>query len=89
VNVARLTPDGELEWFCPGCKREHRVPVVGGRAWLWNGSTTRPTLEPSVKILPTLVHPLCHSVLTDGAIHFCNDCSHGLGGTLFVMEPLP
>lgn len=88
---ARLESDGKLFWWCPGCLREHGVPIAGmdGHAvWEWNGNAEFPSLTPSVKVLPTLVHPLCHSIMTAGQLHFCADTSHKLAGRTVDMEEL-
>jgi hypothetical protein len=57
MNVAALHFDGRaLNWFCPGCKFRHGVPVKQGPrgqvAWKFNGSLTTPTLEPSILVFP-------------------------------------
>ena len=51
----RMTEDGRLVFWCPGCKEPHGVPVrqaVPGWScvWTWNGSRELPTLAPSVLI---------------------------------------
>lgn len=43
----RMTEDGRLCFWCPGCQEVHAVPVP---RWQWNGDRERPTLIPSVKI---------------------------------------
>ncbi|MDQ4681435.1 DUF6527 family protein [Stenotrophomonas maltophilia group sp. RNC7] len=41
--------DGLLTFKCPGCNLHHTLPVDGRpSAWRFNGSTDRPTLEPSI-----------------------------------------
>jgi hypothetical protein len=86
MDVACLTADGTLLWHCPGCRTTHGVPVVGGRRWKWNESLTAPTLAPSVKILPSLVQPLCHTFIEDGRVRFLADCSHPLAGQIVRMK---
>lgn len=50
-------------------------------AWNWNGSTTRPTLSPSVN------NPgQCHFFLRDGIMEFCGDCSHDKAGQKVPLE---
>ena len=39
-----------VSWRCPGCGDTHHVPTTGPHAWSWNGSLTKPTLGPSVKV---------------------------------------
>lgn len=42
---------------CPGCGENHCLPVDelnrSSPRWLWNGSTSRPTLEPSILMRTT------------------------------------
>ncbi len=78
-------------WFnCPGCERWHSVPVTGPNAWTWNGSTTSPTLQPS--LLSTWTEGVennqrrCHIFIKDGKIQFLNDCLHDLKGQTVEME---
>ena len=81
--------------WCPGCDMLHGPNVVvlngPGAVWVWNGSTEKPTLSPSV-----LVHSdgrdgskKCHSYITEGQWHFLSDCHHALAGQIVDMVPLP
>lgn len=46
----RLTADG-VSFKCPGCGDTHCVPTSGGQAaWLWNGSSDRPSIQPSLSV---------------------------------------
>ena len=54
---AVLADDGRLLFWCPGCNEHHGVPVDGPRGWVWNGSTVRPTLSPSILVRFTLAGP--------------------------------
>lgn len=60
--------DGYLHFICPcGCGEFINIPVATGEkqvgSWKWNGSTTKPTIEPSI-----LRKAGCgfHGFLTDG-----------------------
>lgn len=72
---------GALMWRCPGCGEIHCCPVVGKKGWAWNGSTTRPTLAPSVR------GPRCHSFVENGVVRFLADCEHDLRGQAIPMLP--
>lgn len=36
--------------WCPGCQREHTVPIRGPWAWSFNGDRDAPTLAPSILV---------------------------------------
>jgi hypothetical protein len=71
-------------FHCPGCEGGHGIPVTGNRAWAWNGSLEKPTIQPSILVNvagrnPT--QPVCHSLVKDGNITFLSDVtSHTLAG---------
>ena len=54
---ARVSEDGTVIWWCPGCEtyhgvqtnQQHRNPVTGA-LWQWNGSLESPTFSPSVLV---------------------------------------
>lgn len=81
-----MAEDGTLIWWCPGCDGAHGVPVRGEGAWGWNGSRDKPTLTPSVHVLPHdstppfTPQPRCHTFIVDGNIQFLGDCEHPLAG---------
>jgi hypothetical protein len=79
---ACLADDGTLMWACPGCERDHGVPVVGGRSWGWNNSLTKPTLTPSVNVR-SQIH--CHSFIELGKVRFLNDCTHAFAGKIIDL----
>ncbi len=65
-------------WYCPGCKCGHWTRTTGKEpCWGWNGSKTKPTFTPSVKVTSSTV---CHSFVVDGVIKFLDDCTHELKG---------
>lgn len=91
VNKVTLTADCTLLWYCPGCKCDHGVPVVGGRAWGWNNSLTNPTITPSVLVHSHPRHeqpdqPRCHCYVHNGLIVFLSDCTHEFVGRTVEME---
>jgi hypothetical protein len=62
-------------FHCPACDAVHQCDD----RWSFNGDQERPTFGGSV-----LVHEgspdraRCHSVVTDGRIAYCEDCSHSM-----------
>ncbi len=103
--------DGKATFFCPGCKAPHTVNVAGhstGHAsavskakrspnWVWNGSETRPTLTPSIKLTGNIpatedserVDFCCHSFVEQGVIRFLSDCTHELRGQAVPLLAIP
>lgn len=67
-----------LLFNCPGCGHWHEVTTW--RIWTFNGNVDAPSLTPSVnnKVgpFPDGHIEICHFVLTDGKVSFCNDCTH-------------
>lgn len=70
-------------WWCPGCECLHWTRTKGSEpCWGWDGSTSKPTFTPSVLVRsgnasgPTV----CHSFVTNGVIHYLDDCTHPLKG---------
>ncbi len=69
-----------------------KVPNHLNAQWGFNGDVNNPTFTPSVNertgyyVNPEMYadskeHSYqCHFIITDGKIHFCSDCSHGLAG---------
>lgn len=85
----------DVRWWCPGCKRAHRVPITGnGITWEFNGDLEKPTLSPSVLIYErkhadgTEYSPRCHTFIRDGVIQFLGDCTHDLAGLYVPLEPI-
>ena len=74
--------DGKLCWYCPGCDELHWVAIEDGikysdgapaPVWTWNNHKVKPTITPSLYIVGK-----CHSQVTNGVVHFFNECSHML-----------
>lgn len=75
-------PDGggdRYAFFCPGCRCGHFFVVP---RWTWNGSLEKPTVSPSLLVNATDPKSRCHSFVTDGRIHFLNDCHHDMKGSI-------
>jgi hypothetical protein len=76
----------------PGPSGRLTLPVIikgtreGTGCWTWNGSTTAPTLRPSV--LTTAHDYRCHSWINDGAAQFLGDCSHDMRGQTVPLNPV-
>ncbi len=76
----------------PGPTGRLTLPVIlkgtreGTGSWTWNGSTTAPTLRPSV--LTTAHNFRCHSWINDGAAQFLEDCSHEFRGQTVPLSPV-
>lgn len=78
-----------VEWYCPACKEIHWVWANSKRAipnknWSYNGNDKNPTLTPSVNISAGPRYR-CHSTMTAGKIHYCDDCSHNMRGQVVPM----
>lgn len=96
MNVLHSLEDGNLMFFCPGCKCGHKVWVInsapGGAIWTWNGSMEKPTFTPSLLVTygrdPAPDRPqTCHSNVTDGQILFHGDSQHELRGKTVPLQP--
>ncbi len=73
-----------LSFYCPGCKCHHgicseRYDPKPGPVWEWNGSMTKPTFKPSLKVKHSK-GIVCHSFIKDGFIQYLSDCTHELAG---------
>ena len=89
-------PTAFVAIHCPACGHQHVFPVekVEGypveHVWGWNGSMDSPTFTPSLMLRTGKYVPgyetkfeegtICHSVVTDGKIAFCGDCTHEMAG---------
>ena len=83
---------GELLSFrCPGCGSTHSLNLdrCSRPCWSWNGSSTSPTISPSVLVRWGIDFSLCcHSFVRDGQIQFLSDCTHSLAGKTVQLEPI-
>lgn len=73
-------------FWCPACKCAHSVPTP---RWGFNGNVQAPSFTPSVNITAPPSDYHCHFFVTDGRIHYCDDCNHALKGQVVDMEPIP
>lgn len=95
-NILNITGDGVYEWFCPGCKRVHRLngktPNGYGERWVLSGSFDAPTLTPGHRIMASTYDDwapadevLCNYFITAGNVEFQTDCAHELAGRTVAM----
>jgi hypothetical protein len=70
----------------PGPFSNRLLPVNGNTRpnWQWNQSETSPTLSPSIRTSDGTI--ICHSFVTDGMVHFCDDSTHELAGKIVPLE---
>lgn len=80
----RRAPGRYFHW-CPGCEHMHPLPDQG---WTFNGDLERPTFSPSFK-QHLRGNAVCHYILTDGVLNFCNDSHHALAGKSVPLPVLP
>lgn len=81
--------NGNLAFFCPGCKHCHAIPA---EQWHWNGDRDAPTLSPSVRHFYERKGrrvTTCHYFLRQGVLLFCGDCQHELAGQKVPLEDIP
>lgn len=75
-------------YYCPGCRSHHVVHTLSknrcNAQWGFNGNLSRPTFTPSVK--STAGAKVCHHYVTNGQIHFLQDCTHELAGQVVDMN---
>jgi hypothetical protein len=83
----RKTFDGNFLYifWCPGCHENHTFDVREGQ-WTFDGDWENPTFSPSLNLIP--VGGKCHLILTEGIIHFLDDCRHHLCGQSVPMVEL-
>lgn len=58
-GVLRIVDGGEADFWCPGCREAHVIPVNQAGGWNFNGNYDKPTFSPS--ILVTWTHPKGHT----------------------------
>jgi hypothetical protein len=84
MRVAEFEDGRYVLFVCPGCKRDHVIPVKNHpNAWEFNGDYNRPSLRPSILSNSGRADPdshICHSFVTDGKIQFLSDSTHELAG---------
>lgn len=88
--------DTEIIFRCPAsCCREHRLPRD---RWTLLSPVDSPTIAPSIKetvnpkehadYQPQHPTTVCHCVIEQGKIRFCDDCTHELAGQTLPMEDI-
>lgn len=88
-----------VELCLPGPIPTRYIPVIlrgtraGTHCWSWNGSTSAPTLHPSILSETQVRDGLavkgirCHTWITDGRVTFLSDTTHELSGqTLDLLD---
>lgn len=76
INIPGPTPQLTLPIIRSGAR-------AGAKCWTWNGSTTAPTLKPSISTegVDEDGKPfVCHVWVTDGMVKFLDDTTHELRG---------
>ena len=73
--------------WCPACDTIHHFPAD---RWKFNGDMRQPTFSPSMLLKcntpdlagynPDVRSSICHSVIADGKIMYCSDCTHEFKG---------
>lgn len=78
--------DGKISYFCPGCKKDHVIPLLNGSKparFTWNGDKQRPTISPDVfSVEPTY----CRHYVQDGRIQYLSDTAHSYSGSTVPMQ---
>lgn len=77
-------------FHCPGCKTEHPF-IINSKSrpnWNWNGDFEKPTFSPSLLCNPSMPEHRCHLFLTDGKIHYLDDCHHELKNQVVDLPEL-
>lgn len=75
-----------LFFYCPACKDHHPIRLDNEymSGWHWDGSTSKPTVAPDVKVNEH-IDRLCHFTITNGFIHYHRDSRHELAGQKMKM----
>jgi len=81
-------------FHCPACDEPHSYQLgPGDRGWKFNGNNESPSFTPSLLLKRSRADyegcgPRCHLFVTDGKIHYCDDCEHGMSGKAIDMVDL-
>jgi hypothetical protein len=95
VDVACHPWGDRVAFWCPGCGASHEFHArTDGQApsWFWNRDMGRPTVTPSIMVNRGRANPAapqCHAILTDGVLHFQDDCTHPLAGQEVALADIP
>lgn len=73
-------------FFCLGCDDVH---VFLTPRWHFSGDLAKPSFQPSLKISQPELGKICHLVMTQGKIAYCDDCTHDLKGQTVEIPEWP
>jgi len=80
-------------FWCPGCKRVQLFNVgqtnSNGAKWDFNGNFECPSFTPSLRYVGGPTGTLCHVVLTDGILNYCNDNPHACNNQKIPLPKIP
>ena len=84
-----------FSFYCPACDEMHTFQTGkqqdNGACWNITGTEDKPSFSPSLlmyagaKVRATR----CHLFVTDGKIHYCDDCPHEYAGKTIEMLDFP
>lgn len=90
--------------FCPACNCTHalklKVPQTNGAMWNFDGNVQNPTFVPSLNVktgsyaVPSFIDPegllptICHSIIKNGQIEYCGDCTHKFAGQTLTLPEI-
>lgn len=87
-----------LQFLCPACDETHEVVVSQEGVttpWVWNGSLLQPTITPSIRVTrrewlseESYNTHVCHSFVTEGLIHYLDDCTHPKRGKILGLPTI-
>ena len=81
------TTDGSVWYWCPGCKRNHRIMIAGPIQWDWDRNVDAPTFSPSILVSGYPEEKSqCHHFVRAGKIEYLPDCTHAQAGQTIAME---
>lgn len=88
TSKLRSTNAGMAHW-CPGCEEMHILPK--DRGWFYSQNLDALSANPSFKHTwrNRQGEKCCHYVITNGALHYCGDCTHGLAGQVIPIPDIP
>lgn len=82
MTLINITSDNCVYFYCPACKMNHGGPLT---MWTFNGNYEKPSITPSFRVRYGQ-DKQCHTIITDGYINYCTDCTHELAGQKIPME---
>lgn len=75
-------------FFCPGCECGHYFITKrssSGPKWCWNQDFNKPTIHPSIFVMPNDPEHRCHMWIIAGVIEYLPDSHHHLKGQKIEM----